>query len=162
VGVTGIGVAALLALAVRTLIVLAILVVALRLLGKRQAGEMRTLDILVVLIVANAVQNAMTKSDGHLAVGLVAAGTLILAGWLSGVVLQHRSKLETRLLGAPLVLVRQGQVIRKNLRKEGLTENDLMVAMRGRGLSDLCQAKLAVLEMDGSISVVPRDEAPGS
>lgn len=157
-GITGIGIGALLALAIRTLIVLVTLVAALRILGKRQAGEMRTLDILVVLVVANAVQNAMTKSDGHLAVGLVAAGTLILAGWLSGIVLQRMPALETRLLGAPLVLVRRGQILRKNLQREGLTENDLMVAVRMRGLSDISKAKLAVLEMDGSISVVQSDD----
>lgn len=152
---TGVGIAALLAFAMRTLIVLVTLTLAVRVIGKRQAGEMRTIDILVILIVANAVQNAMTKSDGHLVVSLTSAGTLILAGWVGGAVLRRTPSLEQRLSGAPVVLVRHGHVLQRNVRHQGLTDHDLMVAARKQGITDLTDAQLAVLEMDGSISVIP-------
>ncbi len=160
-GITGVGVGELLALSVRTLIVLAWLIVLLRLVRGRPSGELKTFHILVLLVVANAVQNAMTKSDGHLSVGLVSAGTLLVAGWLIGLGLRRRPWLEKRMLGSPVVLVRDGQVIGKHLKSQGLTESDLNVAARKQGLDEISQAKLAVFEMDGSISVVPKSESHG-
>ena len=154
-GVTGIGVAALLGFGIRTLIVLVVLIVAMRVLGKRQAGEMRTMDILVVLILASGAQSSMTKNDGHITVSLVSGGVLILAGWLGGVALQRSSSLEHRLFGSPLLLAHNGNLIEKNMRREGITEKDLMSAARKQGLLDIHDARMAVLEMDGSISVIP-------
>ncbi len=154
-GVTGVGVAALLGLGIRTLIVLVVLIVAMRTLGKRQAGEMRTIDILVVLIIASGAQSSMTKNDGHITVSIVSGGALILAGWLGGVALQRSSALENRLFGSPLLLAHDGNLIEKNMRREGITEKDLMAAARKQGLADIHDARMAILEMDGSISVIP-------
>ena len=148
----------LLALAVRTAIVLGALIVGLRVFGRRQAGEMRTMDILVVLVMANAVQNSMTKSDGHLIVSLVSAGTLLCGGWLIGTVVRLKPRLETSLGGEPVVLVYAGSLVRQNLRRQGVTLNDVEAAVRQQGLTELSEVKLAVLEMDGSISVVPADK----
>ncbi len=153
-GVTGVGVPELLALGVRTLIVLVVLVVAMRLLGKRQSGEMRTIDILVILIIASSAQSSMTKNDGHITVSLISAGVLVLAGWLSGVVLQRSPSLERRLFGSPTVLAHHGRLVATNMRREGITEQDLMLAARRQGLADISDARIAILEMDGSISVL--------
>jgi uncharacterized membrane protein YcaP (DUF421 family) len=153
-GVTGIGIGELLALGARTLIVLVVLVVALRIIGKRQAGGMRSIDILVILIVASGVQSSMTKNDGHITVSLVSAGVLLLAGWLSGVALQRKPSLEQKLLGSPVVLVRNGELNERNMRFQGISEQDLAIAARKQGLADISMAQIAVLEMDGTISVV--------
>ena len=153
-GVTGVGMGELLALGIRTLIVLVVLVVAMRLLGKRQASEMRTMDILVILIIASGAQSSMTKNDGHITVSIVSAGVLIMAGWLSGVVLQRNPSLEHRLFGSPIVLAHDGMLVEKNMRREGVTTQDLMVAARSQGIADINDARLVILEMDGSISVL--------
>ena len=71
----------LVAIAVRTLLVLLALVISLRLLGKRQSGQFNIYDLALIMLLANAVQNAMTNGDGHLLVGVVSAGTLLAAGW---------------------------------------------------------------------------------
>lgn len=146
------------AIAVRTAIVFIALVIGLRLTGRRQAGELNLHDVLLVLILANAVQNAMTKGDGRLSVALVSAGTLLVLGTLFAAVQSRYPACEGWLAGTPTVLVEDGRVIRRHLRSEGVTDGELMGAVREQGLADLAGVKLAVLENDGSISVIPRQE----
>ena len=148
------------AVAVRTAVVLVLLVIGLRVTGRRQAGELNLHDLLLVLVLANAVQNAMTKGDGRLTVALVSSGTLLLLGWLLAILQSRHPSWEGRVVGAPTVLVEGGRRIRRHLRREGVTEGDLMAAVREQGLDDLAGVKLAVLETDGSISVIPREQEP--
>jgi uncharacterized membrane protein YcaP (DUF421 family) len=82
------------AVAIRTIIVLVALVAGARYFGPRQLGEMHSHDLLMVPLMANAVQNAMTKGDGHLGVALVSSGMLLLAGWLVGVATSRHPALE--------------------------------------------------------------------
>lgn len=147
------------AVAVRTAIVLLVLVIALRLTGKGQAGEMRTHDLVTVLVAANAVQNAMTQGDGRLSVALVSAGTMILVGWLFATVMNRKPHWRRALVGVPTVIVEDGRVRRRDLRREGVTRDELRAAVRDRGLIDLADVRLAVLEVDGTINVIPREAA---
>lgn len=145
------------AVAVRTAIVLVVLAVGLRITGRRQAGELNLHDLLLVLILANAVQNAMTRGDGRLSVALVSSGTLIVLGLLFARLQSQHPSLEEWGEGAPTVIVEDGRAIRRNMRREGVTEEDLLAAVRDQGVADLAGVKLAVLENNGSISVVPRE-----
>ncbi len=147
------------AVAVRTAVVLGLLVVALRWTGKRQAGEMKSHDLVTVLVAANAVQNAMTRGDGRLGVALVSAGTLILLGWLWATALGRRPGWQRPLVGIPTIIVEDGQVRRRELRREGVSPDQLRAAVRDRGLADLADVRLAVLEVDGTISVIPAEGA---
>ncbi len=150
------------AVAVRTAIVLAGLVLGIRLAGKRHIGEMAVDDILLILMTANAVQNAMTTGSGRVSVAFVCAGTLIAAGWLGGVVFSRFPFLERRVSGAPTLLVHDGVAIRRNLRREHVSRDQLMLAVRKQGLGRVADVKLAVLEANGAISVVPRDKGAGA
>jgi uncharacterized membrane protein YcaP (DUF421 family) len=149
------------AIAVRTAIVLLALVVGVRVFGRRHAGEMNVYDLLLVLMTANAVQNAMTKANGHLAVALVSAGALLALGWLCGALTARRPALQARLLGSPTILVHDGRLVWPNLKREELTEREVMTELRKRGLTELDAVKLAVLEIDGSLSVVPKEHSAG-
>ena len=146
------------AIAVRTAIVLAVLVAGIRLTGKRQAGELNLHDLLLVLILANAVQNAMTRSDGRLPVALISAGTLILLGLLYAAVQSRWPGSEKWVVGVPTVLAEDGRMNRRHMRQEGVTEDELRAAVHDQGLADLREVRLAVLETDGSISVISREE----
>lgn len=148
------------AIAARTAVVFFLLVAGIRLTGKRQFGEINLHDLLFVLIVSNAVQNAMTKGDGRLSVALVSAGTLILFGWLFQVVIARFPSTRAALVGSPIVLVHDRQVIPSHLAQARLTEEDLLAAIRERGYGGLDEVRLAVLEADGSIGVVPVDRGP--
>ncbi len=146
------------AVAARTFIVFVVLVVGLRLAGKRQTGELNTHDVVFILMVANAVQNAMTKGDGRLTVALVSAGTLMAAGVLHAAVLCRLPWLQPWAVGMPTVVVENGRAFRRSMRREGLTDHELMAAIRGQGLAGIRDVRLALLEMDGSISVIPREQ----
>lgn len=143
----------------RTAIVLLALVVGVRLFGERHTGELNLYDILMILIMSNAVQNSMTKGIGPLSVALASSGTLLVLGWLTGKLIARHPKLEKRFMGSPLVVVHEGQMLWQNLRHEGITEGEVMMEVRKQGLADLADVKLAVLEMDGSVSVVPKENS---
>jgi uncharacterized membrane protein YcaP (DUF421 family) len=148
-------------IATRSGIVLVYLVLGLRLLGKRQIGQMNVYDLVLVMALANAVQNAMTAGKGHLSVGIVSAGTLLLLGRALTALLTRHPQWEQRLIGTPVVIIDHGRLLRERMRREEITEEQVMAALREHGVGDPRDVKLAVLEVDGTLSVVPK-EAPSS
>jgi uncharacterized membrane protein YcaP (DUF421 family) len=142
-------------IALRTFAVYLAVLVGLRLSGKREIGQMTIFDLVVLLLLANAVQNAMVGPDNSLAGGIVAA--IVLLG-LNMALSQARLRwpLLRRLIeGTPTVLVLHGEAIGEHLRREGIDQETLEAALREHGLSDITEVEMAVLEIDGSISVVP-------
>jgi uncharacterized membrane protein YcaP (DUF421 family) len=143
-------------IAVRTALVYVGVLVGLRVMGKRELGQMSVFDLVVILLIANAVQNAMTGPDFSLQGGLLAAAVLLLVN--RGVALVGwRWNAWGLLEGTPTVLVQRGQFIDPALRKEKVSTFDIEKAMREHGIDKIDQVQLAVLETDGSISIVPRD-----
>jgi len=139
----------------RTTIVYFVLVTGLRLAGKREFGQMTPFDLVVLLIISNAVQNAMIGPDTSLMGGLVAATTLLVLNALLDRLGLKARWLRQRLVGQPSLLVHDGHLIYPHLRAEGLSEDEVMQALREHGVEDLDEVKDAVLEVDGTISVVP-------
>lgn len=139
-----------------TAIYLAVLV-ALRLFGKREVGQFTLIDLVLILLLANAVQPAMTGPDTSLTGGLVIIVTLIL---VNRAIALARAKLPfvARLVeSAPTELARDGAWVPEALEREELSVDDVTMAIREHGLTDVSEVKLAVLEGDGMISVVPLD-----
>lgn len=145
--------------AVRTMIILLVLVTGIRIFGKRDVGGMNIIDLVLVLLLGNAVQNALTYGSGHIGVGLVSAGTLLLLDQVFGILFVREPWLETRLFGGPLILVTDGIVDRRILDHQGITEDEVLTAARATGLHGLDQVHLAVLEDDGTISIIPKERA---
>ena len=145
------------AIAARSAIVIVVIILGFRLFGKRQVSGMNILDLVLVLALANAVQNAVTSGSGQLGVGIAAAGTLILINRALGIAFVRRPWLEASLTGTATVVVKSGQFRPEPMRREGVSEDEIMAAIRGYGLDDVEQVELAVLETDGSLSVVPKD-----
>ena len=146
-------------IAARTIIVLVVLLLGIRVFGKRELSGMNIYDLVVVLAIANAVQNAMTEGSGQLGVGLASGGALLLVSRLLGDVFVRHPSIEARLVGTPTVIVRDGRLERDHMRREGVTEEEVLRAVRGYGLATLADVELAVLEVNGSLSVVPRDRS---
>jgi len=152
----------LLNVALRTTVVYFALLTALRLTGTRQLGQMSTFDLVLLLIIANAVQNAMVGPDTSLAGGLVAAGVLItwhraIDWW------RRRSRGAAKLLaGEGIMLIHHGTVLETHCARAGITRDELRQALREHGVADVADVLLAVLEPDGAVSVIRNDEvAPG-
>lgn len=139
----------------RTAAIYLVILIGLRLAGKREIGQMTVFDLVVLLLLANAVQNAMVGPDTSLTGGLVAAVVLLV---LNAVVARLRlrwPRLRHLVEGSLTLLVLRGEVIADHLRREGLDQETLEAALREHGVADLSEVEMAVLEIDGSISVVP-------
>jgi uncharacterized membrane protein YcaP (DUF421 family) len=144
---------------VRSLLVFAFLVVALRLAGKRQLAELNVMDLAVLLLVSNALQNAMIGADNSLLGGIIGASTLFIVNYWF-VRLTYRSRLARRVLeGSPRTLLEDGKVNHTALRKEAITERELHSIARERGFERLEDVALIVLETDGRMAVMGREGA---
>ena len=145
----------LLDIVLRTVLVYLAILVGLLLAGKREIGQMTVFDLVLLLLIANAVQNAMVGPDTSLIGGVLAAFVLLS---LNAAVAQLRLRwpgLRRWVEGTPTLLVLRGEVIPEHLRREGLDLETLEAALREHGLADVSQVEMAVLEIDGSISVIP-------
>jgi len=121
---------------------------------------MTPFDFLLLLLLANAVQNAMTGPDTSVLGGLVAAGTLFAANLVVAWLARRSSRAEQLVEGMPTILVRRGRVLAPNLQKEGITREDLLRSLREHGVERVEDVRSAILEVDGSISVLKEDEVP--
>ncbi|GAC1549475.1 MAG: DUF421 domain-containing protein [Herpetosiphon sp.] len=147
----------LLIVAAKTAIVYVFLVVGLRVMGKRELGQMNIYDLVLIIVLANAVQNAMVGDDTTLLGGITAAVTLLVLNRLFGLLLASSPKLERRMVGDPVLILNDGHLLPDRLQREGITREQVQEALREHGLTEFKQARLCVLEVDGTISVVPRD-----
>jgi uncharacterized membrane protein YcaP (DUF421 family) len=134
------------------------LFILLRVILKRQAGTLGMTDLLLITLLADASQNGMAGDYKSLPDGIVLVATIIFwdyaLDWLS-----FKSRRFQRLIEPPpLLLIKNGQMIRRNMRKELITEADLKGQLREQGISDICKVKEGYIESDGRISVVERKE----
>lgn len=145
--------------AIRTTIVYVALVIGFRIVGKRAAGQLSTLNLVVVLIVANAVQNAMVGQNSSLIAGLLAAGVILALDILLHAVADRSPRLRDALDGEPTLLVEDGRPIVDALRREDVSDRELGIALRQNGLMTVAEARFVYLEPNGAISVIPyRDD----
>jgi uncharacterized membrane protein YcaP (DUF421 family) len=148
----------------RTAIVYVCLVLGFRFLGKREAGQLSTLDLVVLLVIANAVQNAMVGQNTSLIAGLLAAGVILVLDLILHAAADRWEWLRNALDGEPTLLVDHGRILFDNLRKEGISDRELAVALRQNQLMSADEALFVFLETNGQISVIPRrdgdDEGP--
>lgn len=139
----------------RTVAVYTVLLIGLRLAGKRELGQMSPFDLVVLLVISNSVQNAMIGPDTSLNAGLLAAFTLLVLNWAVDSWVTRNGWFRKSVIGTPTLLVSDGKLIPEHLRREGVTSEEVLQALREHGVDDLSTVKMAVLEVDGSISVVP-------
>ena len=144
-------------IAIRVLVVYVAFLIALRIFGKRELGQFTLADLVLILLVANAVQPAMTGPDLSLLGGLLILATLFAANLGIAYLRVHSGRARAVLQGHPTVIARDGQWYDDVMRHEGVDEDDALMALREHGLSKVEDVELAVLEVDGSISVVPAE-----
>ncbi|HEY8642466.1 MAG TPA: YetF domain-containing protein [Candidatus Dormibacteraeota bacterium] len=132
------------------------LLAALRLFGKREVGQFTLFDLVLILLVANAVQPAMTGSDSSLLGGLIIILTLCVinlgVGRLDALPMVHGL-----FTYEPTVIIKDGVYLKPAMDREGVDQPDAEMAIREHGIADLKDVALGVLEADGSISIVGKD-----
>jgi uncharacterized membrane protein YcaP (DUF421 family) len=130
------------------------LVVVLRVLGRRQLGQLTVIDLVVVLLLGSAVETAMINGNTSLPVGLASAATLLILNRGLAIVFLRSSQLAHLVNGGPVLLVHDGRVIDEHLVRVGMTRADLVEALRSRGFTGTQSVRDAVLETDGTVAVV--------
>ena len=145
-------------LILRVVIIYAFLLVLLRLSGKRQVGQLAPFDLVLLLVLSNAVQNAMNGGDISLLAGLISAGALVLVNYLVGLATYKSKRLEALVEGRPEVLIHNGKLFTEVMEREKLTHHELNAALRAAGCACIEEVHFAILENNGVISVQPRKE----
>jgi len=132
------------------------ILMAFRFTGKRQVGQLTPFDLIVLLIISNVIQNSLIGKDDSLTGGMIGAVTILALNWLV-VEISYRFKPARRLLeGQPALLIHNGRVLHENLKHERITMEDLRGALRRSGVEEVHQVRVAVLEENGQISVIPK------
>jgi len=140
----------------RTAAVYIVILLGLRVLGKRHVAQLSLVDLVLILLISNAVQNAMVGPDTSLLGGIVAAVTLLILSYGFTWVLYRFRPMEKLFEPNPLLLVHNGKVIQKNLDAEKITREELERAIREHGVEDIKEVKIAVIETDGTVSVIQK------
>lgn len=136
-----------------TVIYLAVLFL-IRLSGKRQVAQMGTTEFVAILLISNAVQNSMNGGDNSLVGGVLLAFVLIALCYLISVLTYNSKFFRGVFEGVPRLLVHEGRPVSANLRKERLSEEELRSLMRKQGVHHYKELKSAVLESDGTFSII--------
>ena len=126
---------------------------------RRQAGALSMADLLVIVIVADAAQNAMASDYHSITEGLVLVATIFGWNWAVDFLTFRFPRLARILSPKPLLLIKDGHVQRRNLRSELITREELVELIREHGIEDFTDVKAAYLESDGHVSVIPRHKA---
>ncbi|AXI02381.1 DUF421 domain-containing protein [Aquirhabdus parva] len=143
--------------ALRSLAVYLFMLIAIRLTGKKELSQLNTTDVVLILLISNAVQNAMVGANTSLSGGLLAAGVLFLANYLLKKVMFKNKKLRNIISEHPEILIHDGIVNTEILDKLGISHDEIKEAMREHGVDKLTDVKLAMLEIDGNISIISGD-----
>ncbi len=143
---------------VRSSAVYIFMVVALRVFGKKQLSQLNTADVILILLISNAVQNAMVGSDSSLSGGIAAALVLFIINFIFKKLLFKYKKLSNLLQDKPEILIHNGKLEFDTLSRLGITSDELYEAIREHGLERYKDVKLAMLEIDGNISVISGDQ----
>jgi uncharacterized membrane protein YcaP (DUF421 family) len=137
----------------RPMIVYLFLIGFLRLFGKRELAQLNPFDLVVLLCLSNTVQNAMIGEDNSVTGGIIGAFALLAINWLLTLTLFKAPKLNRIVEGADTVLIRHGKADETAMKKESLTEHDLMSVLHKQGLNSFSEVEKCVLESNGTFYV---------
>lgn len=142
----------------RPLFVYLILLIIFRVANKREMAQATLFDFLIILMISNVVQNAMIGDDNSVLGAAAGATTLVLLSSLLNRATARSRKARKILEGQPVLLVQQGKTDEQMMRQQNISRNDLLSAIRKQGIVRMCEVAFAVLELDGSISVIRTDD----
>lgn len=145
----------------RSLAVYAFMVIAVRVFGKNQLSQLNAGDVILLLLISNAVQNAMVGSNSSLQGGLVAAVVLFVANFILKKFIFKNQKIKELIEDRPYILIKDGTVFPDVLKKVQISDDELEEAVHEHGIEKISEVKLAILEVDGNISVISTDKQNG-
>ncbi len=144
-----------------TAVIYLFLIAMLRLVGKRQMGQLNAIDLIVIILLGSAVETSMVAGDVSLPAGLVCVTVLLVLNKAFAYCLLRSRRWRHIVLGSPIVLVNHGHLVYENLKRAGLTEQDVREALREREETRLQNIQTAILETDGTVTVIPKPTPTG-
>ena len=139
---------------IRSAAVYFFMLIALRIFGKKELSQLNTADVILILLISNSVQNAMVGSDTSLWGGLAAAAVLFIINYILKKLMYQFPKFSDLMQEKPEVLIHDGKIDFKALSKLNITSDEIQEAMREHGVEHFSDVKLAMLEIDGNISII--------
>jgi uncharacterized membrane protein YcaP (DUF421 family) len=139
-----------------TITIYLFLVVMFRLVGRRQLGQLNAIDLVIIIVMGSAVETSMVAGNTSLAAGLVCASTLLFVNRLIAFLMLRSRRWRHIVAGNPILLIKDGHFLEEHLRRAGMTQEDVIEALREREEARVEDVKFAVLELDGGITVIPR------
>lgn len=133
------------------------IIVAIRLFGKKELAQLSVFDLVFILLISNAVQNAMVGTDSSLTGGIVAALSLFIVNYIFKLIIYRFPKTGKMIQGHATLLIYKGHVNDYNLKKAKISSEELMEAIREHGAVTIKDVDLAVLEVDGNISILSHE-----
>lgn len=134
------------------------MVIALRIFGKKELSQLNASDIVLILLISNAVQNAMVGSDVSLEGGIIAAFSLFFINYIFKKVMLKSKFVKNLIQEKPEILIHDGKIDFKTVSKLGITSDELDEAIREHGVENYKFVKLAMLEINGNISIISGNE----
>ncbi|MGL2994984.1 DUF421 domain-containing protein [Flavobacterium sp. TSSA_36] len=138
----------------RSVSVYLFMIIALRIFGKKQLSQLNTTDVILILLISNAVQNAMVGSNVSLAGGILAALSLFIVNLVFKRIVFKSERIKNWIQEKPEILIHNGKIEFETVAKLGITSEELEEVMREHGIAYFKEVKLAMLEMDGTISMI--------
>ncbi|RZK58228.1 MAG: DUF421 domain-containing protein [Pedobacter sp.] len=145
-------------IALRSLSVYVFMLIAIRLTGKKELSQLNTIDVVLILLISNAVQNAMVGNDTSLLGGLAAAAVLFILNYILKKVAFKSKKVRELIFEHPEILIHNGKLNFDKLSHLGISDEELKEAMREHGVEHYKDVKLAIFEVDGNISIISGDK----
>lgn len=145
---------------IRGTVMYLVLYTLLRIVVKRESGTTSVTDLLVIVLLADAAQNGMAGQYRSITDGVLLVAVIIAWSYLLDAIAYRWPKAARLIRPRPLLLVRDGRVVRRNMRRELITEEELYGRLRQQGLDDLAQAREVRMESDGKLSVITRETGP--
>ena len=139
---------------VRPFVVYVFLLVLFRLMGKREVAQMTVFDLVVLLVLSNVLQNAMIGPDNSVIGGLIGATTIMAINWVVGRAAYSNKWFERAIEGVPTLLVHGGHMVEPNMRRVGISREELLSNLRSQGVFCVDDVRAAVLEPSGKLSVL--------
>lgn len=140
----------------RAVVVYALVLVLMRLSGKRAVGQFTPFDLVLLILIGNAVQNGINGGDNSLTGAAIMASTLMVLNYAMAMLISRHHRAERMIEGAPVVLARDGKVFPRVLRRELVSEEDFKEALRMNNIEDVIGVHLALLETNGHITVMAK------
>ena len=143
---------------IRSVSVYFFMIIALRIFGKKQLSQLNTADVILILLISNSVQNAMVGNNTSLYGGIVAALALFIINFTFKKVMSKSEFIKNLVQDRPEILIHNGKIAFDTISRLGITNDELQEAMREHGVEYYKEVKLAMFEIDGSISIISGDK----